>query len=179
MSQSLREQLLKAGLATEKQARQAARESARKQYRAGRDESTAAPVSTPTRQAQAEKAARDKALDRERQAKAAAKGRAAELRQYVEQHRVPPVDAEETFSFVDGTRVRRVPVTPAMRAQLIAGTLLIVRCDGRYSLLPSGSAAWIRDREPSAIVERPVETAPVSGEDDPYKAFVVPDDLTW
>ncbi len=179
MSQSLREQLLQAGLATEKQARQAARESARKQHRAGRDEPGAAQASAATRRGQAEKAARDKALDRERQAKSAAKARAAELRQYVEQHRIPPVESEETFSFVDGTRVRRMPVTPALRAQLISGTLLIVRCDGRYSLLPAGSAAWVREREPSAIVEPPVETAPVPGEDDPYKAFVVPDDLTW
>ena len=40
-------------------------------------------------------------------------------------------------------------------------------------------AAKIRERDERPIVELPPADAPQSDENDPYKDFVVPDDLKW
>jgi len=183
MSQSLREQLLKAGLATEKQAKQAERSASQQRYRDAKGGHPApAPGQTPAaQQAQAAKAARDQQLNRERQLKAEAKARAAQLRELIDQHKLPRPDSDDYFNFVDGGRIRRVAVTSDLRSRLVAGSIVIVRCEGRYDLLPAEAAQRIRERDPKAIVDLAAaaecRTEPVA--DDPYKDFVVPDDLTW
>ena len=101
----------------------------------------------------AAKNARDKELNRRQQEKAAAKARRAEVKQLIEQYRLPPVESEEYFNFADGNRLARLAVTPALREQLIKGTIVIVRYEGHYA---AGSAGWrgavIRERDEDAIV---------------------------
>lgn len=185
MSLSLREQLLQAGLVTDKQAKQAERASSDQRHRATKGgKRTTPPQAAPTKaaqQAQAAKLLRDQELNRKQQEKAARKARAAQLRQLVEQLRVPRAESDDYFNFVDGGRVRRLPVTPELRTRLVAGSLVIVRCDGHYDLVPAEAATRIREREPTAIVANPAaEPSDIpSAADDPYKDFVVPDDLTW
>ena len=186
MSLSLREQLLKAGLVTEKQAKQAERPTGQQQHRKARGggrapEPTTPKSSTAAQQAQAAKLLRDQELNRKQREKAERRARAAELRQLVEQLRVPRPESDDYFNFADQGKVRRLAVTPDLRARLVAGSLSIVRSDGHYDLVPTGVVDRIRERDPSAIVALP-DAAPASGapaEDDPYKDFVVPDDLTW
>lgn len=185
MNLSLREQLLKAGLVTEKQAKQAertTRDHRHKQAQGGRR--AAPPPPEPARaaeQAQAAKLLRDQELNRKQQEKAARKARAAELRQLVEQLRVPRPASDDYYNFVDGGRVHRIQVTPELRTRLVAGTLAIVRYDGRYEVVPADSLERIRERHAEAIVAAPAVVAanPPPADDDPYKDFVVPDDLTW
>lgn len=185
MSLSLREQLLKAGLVTEKQAKQAERATNDQRHRQARDGKRAPPPpSAPNKaaqQAQAAKLLRDQELNRKQQEKAARKARAAELRQLVEQLRVPRPESDDFYNFVDGGKVHRLQVTADLRARLIAGSLAIVRYDGRYDLVPAEALDRIRERHPDAIVAPPAASAttPPAAEDDPYKDFVVPDDLTW
>jgi uncharacterized protein YaiL (DUF2058 family) len=46
--------------------------------------------------------------------------------------------------------------------------------------VPADVLERIRERHADAIVANPVSDTPaVPAEDDPYKDFVVPDDLTW
>src|SRR5512145_1392255 len=137
MSLSLREQLLKAGLVTEKQARKAERQTSQQQHQRKKG---SLPEPTPeqqvaARQAQAAKFARDQALNRERQEKAAAKARRVELRQFIDQHRVPRVESDDYYNFVDEKRVRRIAVTPDLRARILRGDLMIARCSGQYDLV--------------------------------------------
>ena len=110
MSLSLREQLLKAGLVTEKQAKKAERQTSQQQHQRKKG---SLPDPTPeqqaaVRKAQAAKFARDQALNRERQEKAAAKARRAELRQFIDQHRLPRVESDDYYNFVDEQRIRRI-----------------------------------------------------------------------
>jgi uncharacterized protein YaiL (DUF2058 family) len=182
MSLSLREQLLKAGLVTEKQAKQAERQTSQQahQRKKGSAPDPTAKQKAAAQQAAAAKLARDLELNRKQQEKAQRRARAAELRQLVEQLRVPRPESDEYYNFVDGGRVRRLQVTPELRARLAAGTVSIVRYDGRYDLVPADVLERIRERHADAIVANPVSDAPASpAEDDPYKDFVVPDDLTW
>jgi hypothetical protein len=185
MNLSLREQLLKAGLVTEQQAKQAERASSgqrHEQVKGGKR--TPAPSPEPAKaaqQAQAAKLLRDQELNRKQQEKAARRARAAELRQLVEQLRVPRPESDDYFNFVDQGKVRRMQVTHELRARLVAGSLAIVRCDGHYDLLPIDAVERIRERHAEAIVPDPTADASATApaEDDPYKDFVVPDDLTW
>jgi hypothetical protein len=186
MNLTLREQLLKAGLVTEKQAKQAERSESQHKHRQKKGGGTAPPAPAPSparaaEQARAAKLLRDQELNRRQQEKAARKARAAELRQLVEQLRVPRPESDDYYNFVDGGKVHRLAVTPELRARIVAGTLAIVRSDGRYDLVPAEALERIRERDASAIVSIPVDES-ASGapaDDDPYKDFVVPDDLTW
>ena len=181
MSMSLRDQLIQAGLGTKKQAKQATPPPKKAPSR--HQPPPVSPEKVAALKAQAAKNARDQELNRKQQEKAAAKARRAEVKQLIEQHRLPPVASEEYFNFADGTRLARVAVTPALREQLIKGTVAIVRYEGHYALVPDTAVARIRERDEHAVVAQ--ETAPATGtaasveKDDPYKDFVVPDDLVW
>lgn len=183
MSDSLREQLLKAGLATRKQVDQAERGASQQRHREvkGGHHAPARGQSTAVQQSQAAKAARDQQLNRERQLRAEAKARAAQLRQLIDPHRLARPDSDDYFNFVDGGKVRRMAVTPELRDRIVSGAVLIVRCEGRYDLVPAELAGRIREHEPSAIVDLAAATAPSAepAADDPYKDFIVPEDLMW
>src|ERR1700741_2179130 len=115
MSMSLRDQLLAAGLGTKKQAKEAT------QAKRPPPRHQPAPISQEklaASKAQAAKNARDQELNRRQQEKPAARAPRAEVKQIIEQHRLPPVESDEYFNFADGNRLARVAVTPAMREQL-------------------------------------------------------------
>jgi uncharacterized protein YaiL (DUF2058 family) len=185
MSMSLREQLLKAGLVTEKQVKQADQSQRHQQkQQPKRGKNAPAPELTPAaKQAQAAKAARDSELNRRQQEKAEAKARTAALRQLIEQHRVPRVESDDYYNFVDGSKIRRIAVDADQRRRILNGDLIIVRCEGRYNLVPADAAARIRERDERAVLPPPAATSATATDapaaDDPYKDFVVPDDLTW
>jgi hypothetical protein len=137
-------------------------------------------VRTPAAlQAQAAKQARDQELNRRKQEKEAARARAAQVRQLIEQHRVPRVESDDYFNFQDGGKIRRIPVDVELRRRILQGSLVIAGCEGRYDLVPQEAAARIQERDPRAIVELPAPATSEPAADDPYKDFVVPDDLTW
>jgi uncharacterized protein len=189
---SLREQLLAAGLGNKKQAKQAEQDQQR-QHEQRRHEQrhqpkksrAEPPPPTPTQLAQAAKAARDKELNRKRQAQAELRAKEAEIKQLIEQNRLPRIEAEdcEYYNFVHGKKIRRVAVDAPRREQIIAGTLFVVRYHGQTAVVPAEIATKIRERDARAVVTHDaVATAAATGTpeaDDPYKDFVVPDDLTW
>jgi len=180
MSLSLREQLLKAGLVNEKQVQKVEQQQNRQQH--GQKKGSVPPP--PDRQAaaskaQAEKAAHDQALQRARNEKVERKARRAAIRQMVEQNRIPRIESEDHFNFVDGGKVRHVAVNPELRARIQGGELLLVRHDGFYALVPRDIGERVREREAAMLVPLAAAEATAPAEDDPYKDFVVPDDLTW
>jgi hypothetical protein len=182
MSMSLRDQLIQAGLGTKKQAKQA---SPPKKAPSRHQPPPISPEKLAAQKAAAAKSARDQELNRRQQEKAAAKARRAEVKQLIEQNRLPPVVSEAYFNFTDGTRLARLAVTPALREQLIKGTAVIVRYEGHYAVVPDSAVARIRERDEHAIVTHETQAAasPAAAaspdQEDPYKDFVVPDDLVW
>jgi uncharacterized protein YaiL (DUF2058 family) len=181
MSLSLREQLLKAGLVTEQQAQRADRDQKRQQYVAPRGKKAQAapsPQEIAARRAAAEKAAKDAELNRRKQEKIERRAKFAEIRQLVGQHQVPRVETDDNYNFQDGTRIRRISVTPQLRERLIRGELAIVRNDGRYAFVPAAIGEQVKARVERALIHlnRP---AAAPDPDDPYKDHVIPDDLIW
>ena len=184
MSMSLRDQLIQAGLGTKKQAKQATPPPKKAPSR--HQPPPISPEKLAAMKAQAAKNARDQELNRKQQEKAAAKARRAEVKQLIEQHRLPPVVGEEYFNFADGNRLSRLAVTPALREQLVKGTVVIVRYEGHYAVVPESAVARIRERDEHSIVTHesaapaaPAGSAASADAEDPYKDFVVPDDLVW
>jgi uncharacterized protein len=178
MGMSLRDQLIQAGLVTEQQAKLAAQQQPRPQQQSRRKSPPLSEQQLALQRSQAAKAARDQELNRKQQAKAERVARRAQVRQLVEQSRLPRVESEDFYHFTDGDKIKRIAVTAPLRAQLQRGELSIARCDGRYEIVPAAAALRIAERDAAAVMGMPASNA--SGdEDSAYSAFVVPDDLVW
>lgn len=183
MSLSLRDQLLAAGLVSKKQVESVEKERAQSEHRHKKSTSKAAP---PTRKmsaaekAQADKAARDRELNKKKEEKAARRARAVAINQLVEQHRIPRVEDEdpEFYNFVDGGKIHRIAIKDDMRERIVNGSLIVARYRGWFALVPKDAAEKIRAVDPGAVLEHKAEPA-APAEEDPYKDFVVPDDLKW
>ncbi len=179
MRNPLQEQLLKAGLVNKTKAAQVVREQAKKHK--GKGPAAPSAEQLEAQRLQAEKAERDRALAAERNAQARAHEARAQVRQIVEAHKVRR-EGEIAYRFTDGDKIRDVLVNEALRAQLAAGTLVIVRHDQGYELLPRIAADKVRERDPAMIVLDHGHTEASSGndaDDEYYKQFQVPDDLIW
>jgi uncharacterized protein YaiL (DUF2058 family) len=198
MNSSLRDQLLAAGLVSEKQARQAAQQEQQRQFRqhhanpapkAGQPRQGTPPQGQPPQvtpsakiqaeQAQASKVARDKELNRRREDKAQRRARIAEIEQIIEQNRVPRLETDDYYSFIDGKKIRRMSVDAERREQLTKGELMIVRYRGHYAVVPAQIAQRIRERDENMVVPIVQPKGSAEPPDDAYKDFVVPDDLMW
>ncbi|MGC1548635.1 MAG: DUF2058 domain-containing protein [Rhodanobacter sp.] len=179
MRNPLQEQLLKAGLVKKGKVDQVAREQTKQ-----RQGKAPAPVSTEqvdAQRLQAERAERDRALAAERNAQNHANELRAQIRQIVEAHKIKR-EGEIAYRFTDDAKIQSVLVNDVQRAQLAKGTLVIARHDQGYELLPRIAAEKIYARDATAIVlDYGVAGAGNNQdeEDEYYKQFQVPDDLTW
>ncbi len=204
MSESLRDQLVKAGLATASQAKKAERQAKSQQHanRGGKggkggksgakgpsrpkqvDPNSPEAVKARARAQQAEKRARDKALAESRNEKAAARALRAEIKQILsqnDQRQKTSTDEDVPYQFVHGRKIKRIHVPPAQRELLIKGALVVINNEGLYSLVSKDVAEQIRARDPKRIITGQEEQKkPEPGSDDEYYAqFEVPDDLDW
>ena len=179
MSLSLRDQLLKAGLVNEKQAKQAVKQKQKQQRleKKGQVEKDDSQREAALK-AQAEKIARDQELNRQQQQKAEQKARTAQIKQLIETSRLPKLTTEDYYNFVDDKKVKRISVNNLMRDKLSSGSLAIVRHGGGYEIIPREAALKIQERDPRRVVLLNTRTEEVDA-DDPYAAYQVPDDLMW
>lgn len=176
---SLRDQLLKAGLVNEKQAKQASKSKQKEQRLVHKGQAVADDTSQRAAQdAKAEKAKRDQELNRQQQEKAEQKARTAQVKQLVEATRLPKLTTEDYYNFVDDKKVKRLSVNALMRSKLSNGSLAIVHHGGGYEVIPREAALKVQERDPRRIVLLSEPTEEVEG-DDPYAAYKIPDDLMW
>lgn len=179
MRNPLQEQLLKAGLVNKAKAAQVVREQAKKHK--GKGPAAPSVEEVEARRLQAEKAERDRTIAAERNAQARTNEQRAQVRQIVEAHKVKR-EGEIAYRFTDGDKIRDVLVNEALRAQLASGTLVIVRHDQGYELLPRVAADKVHERDAAAIVldhGRGEAGSDNDADDEYYKQFQVPDDLIW
>src|SRR5579863_4651308 len=157
MSMSLRDQLLQAGLANERQSKEAERQLRRqrreRQHLPKDKRAMASRAELAAQQAQLAKAARDQELSLRKKEGADKKARHAQIEQLIEQNRLPRAQTEEQYNFVDGNKIRHIPADPSVRERLSRGEIAIVRRSVGYELVPAETAARIREREESAVIE--------------------------
>jgi uncharacterized protein YaiL (DUF2058 family) len=177
MSMSLRDQLLKAGLVTAKQAKEAERQQQRQQLPKHKRAAASEQV-PPPRHVQSAKAVHDQELNRRKQEKAEKKARHAQIRQLIEQNRLPKLETAEFYNFVDGNKIRRIWADTSTRERLGRGEIAIVRHDGRYEVVPAAIASRIRERDDRTVIA-PAAVRESSHLDEAYQEFSVPDDLIW
>jgi uncharacterized protein len=177
MAGSLKDQLLKAGLADAKKARQAehAKRQEAKQVQRGEAQDPAEAV----RQAREAQAERDRLLNAERQAQQRHKEVAAQIRQLIEAHRVDRRGAEQSFQFVDGKKIQKIYVNALMADQLARGMLAVVRLGEGFEVVPTAIADKIAERDGQAVVVRHERDTGQLPADDPYADYPIPDDLMW
>lgn len=179
MSISLRDQLLKAGLVNEKQAKQADKQKQKQQRLEKKGQVEVDDEQKRiAQQAVAEKVARDQELNRQQKEKAEQKARSAQIKQLIETSRLPKLTTEDYYNFVDDKKVKRLSVNNLMRDKLSRGSLAIVRHGGGYEVIPREAALKIQERDPQRVVQLNVQTEAPDA-DDPYAAYQIPDDLMW
>lgn len=179
MGNSLQEQLLKAGLVNEqrlKETRSDKHKAAKQSGKRGLGPDKVA--RREVEQVRAEKAARDRGLNRQRQEESERRARENELRQLIHSHRVVREGGELAYNFTDGRALKRLYVTKDQHARLVDGRLAVARQDAFYELIPAEIAERVQARDPERLlVWNRHDKAPPG--DDPYAAFQVPDDLIW
>lgn len=178
MSNSLQNQLLKMGLVDEKKVNQVKKEKHKQAKQQGKKAQAVDEAARLAQQAAAQKAERDRELNRQRKEEAERRALAAQVRQLIEVNRLPKGDGEIAYNFSDGSMVKRLYVTEQVQRQLGLGRLAIVRLDEEYELVPTAVAEKIRQRDEGCVIlcNEPEQN---SDEDDPYADYQIPDDLMW
>ncbi|MHB8765930.1 MAG: DUF2058 domain-containing protein [Deferrisomatales bacterium] len=185
MGNSLRDQLLKAGLVDPKRARQAELDDRQRSKQASKNrksglaaEPTAAQIAAEEARLHREREAeRSRELNRAREEERARKALRAEMKQWLQTSAVPHGKGDTPYRFTHGTKVKKLHVEPAHHARLARGELAVVAWEGAYYLVPAEVADQVRQRLPETFVF--VAQAEAVDPDDPYAAFPIPDDLVW
>ncbi len=179
MANTFGDQLLKAGLVNKDKLNKA-KKSRHKQQKAGKKnrDDVVGEVAESARRIAAEKAARDRELNRRQKEVVERKAVQAQIRQLVEMNRLPRDGGETGYNFQDGTAIKKLFVSGEIHDKLARGLLAIVRFDAGYEVIPSVVAEKIKLRDESCIVSN-AESQPEDGDDDSYADYRVPDDLMW
>jgi len=184
---SLQEQLLQAGLVSSAKARSAKTEKHKQnQQQRNSKEQAVDEARALALKAQAEKLERDRELNRLKQEQEEKKQLAAQIKQLVQQHRMP-IDENEidryddsfAYHFTDNGKIKKLFVPPAMRAQIADGRLAIVKAGQRYEAVSAEIAEKIKERSPAAVMVLNAPKQEAAESIDPYAAYQIPDDLMW
>ncbi len=182
MAGSLQDQLLNAGLADTKKAKQLAKEK-RKESRVARrsgveivDEAKVA-----AREALADKAQKARELNEARNAEAQRRAVDAQIRQLIEKNRVARAGGDIGFNFTDGKKVKKLYVTRMQQKQLSAGNLAIARLGDGHELVPAPVASKIAEGDSGRVFfcRESGDSGLTAEEQDWYKDYEIPDDLMW
>jgi hypothetical protein len=176
MSMSLRDQLLKAGLVNERQAketeRQLQQQQRERQQLPKEKRAMASDAELASQRAQLAKTTRDQELSRQQKEQADKRARHAQIEQLIQQNCLPRPRTDGRYNFVDGNKIRSIPADHVVRGRLSRGEIAIVRSNGSYELVPAEIAARIRERDEHAVIACGVAHDAARPDD-------VPDDLMW
>jgi uncharacterized protein YaiL (DUF2058 family) len=176
---SLAEQLLKAGLVDKNKVKLANQDkSKQKKVERRTGEQTVDEVKLAAQESQRKNAERARELNLQRDAAANQKAIAAQIAQMVNQNRQNKGNGDIAYHYTHDNKVERMYVSAAVQGHLMAGRLVIVVQNGVTELVPRVVADKIAERDPKMVV-RVNKTVAAVEEDDPYAAFVSPDDLMW
>lgn len=176
---SLQDQLLKAGLADEKKIKAVRNEKRKQRKQQPKGTVQTSEAQLRVEQARAEKAERDRELNRQRQQEAERKAIGAQIRQLVETNRLDRARCDESYQFVHDKKIKKLLVDTLMIDQLSRGRLAIVYNNEQYDVVPEGVARKIMERDEEAVVVLHERQQDDEVTDDPYAGYEIPDDLMW
>lgn len=179
MSNALQEQLLKAGLTTEKKVKKenhAKRKKAKQQKKSKVKEVDESKLLA--QKSAEEKRKRDQELNKQKEDAAKQKAIVAQIKQLIEMNTISTDNGETAYNFEDNKLIKRVYVTDSQHDQISRGKLAIARFNDKYCVIPTVVANKIKDRDANYIVvlNDSVSTDEI---DDEYADYKIPDDLMW
>ena len=150
MGNSFRDQFLKAGLVSKKQAKKAKRQEhiGRKKNKKGNHSE----ISDKARDARESQAERERQLNLQLVEKNRQRECKAQIRQLVEENRLDRDGRGEPYNFVERKKVKRIFVSAEMAESLSRGQLGIVRFGDGYELVPAKVARQIASRDSEALI---------------------------
>ncbi|WP_394247065.1 DUF2058 domain-containing protein [Vibrio profundi] len=169
---TLQEQMLKAGLVNEKKLKKAKKGSKKSRVQA-REAKAAAEANKVAQQE------RDKELNNQLKEKQLSKEIKAQVKQLIQMNKIDLKNGEIKYNFTDGKLVKYLYVDELTQKQLSNGILSIARQEESYVVIPTSVANKIAMRDEESIVDTQTASSDEMDEDDPYKDFVIPDDLMW
>ena len=174
---ALQAQLLKAGLADNKKAKKLSKQAVHEQ-RTG--QSNEAELKAKIEKDQQEKLAKDQALSLEKKLALDEKTLRASVIQMISHHKIKEIDGDVTYQFIDDSKIKKVYINQQIYNALVSGSLVVAKDHDRYAFLPKALAERINEKLTGFIlVNNSENTAEVTDEEDPYAAYVIPDDLMW
>ena len=177
---ALQAQLLKAGLVDSKKAKLLSKQSQHAK-RTGDAENIEAKKALAA--AQAKKIEKDQQLNQEKQKILEQKMLTANIIQMIKQHQITDTNGEVSYQFVDDSKVKKINVTQKLYDQIVAGHVVIARLEENqtltYALLPRPLADRINAKMEGFMVVSNDKLEVELADDDPYAAYVIPDDLMW
>ncbi len=183
---SLQEQMLKSGLVSEEQLAKTRREAARKQKRKPKQRKAERQAGTPpseaaraANEAKAQQRARDRELNKARNAERERKAMLAQLRVLLDEHRLNDGDGDIKHFYQSGRKVKQIWVTKEQQEGLVGGRLIVAVLEGRGHLLRSSLEERLRKIDPEGEHIRVVRADDKPAADDAYADHPIPDDLMW
>ena len=174
---ALQAQLLKAGLVDNKKAKKLSKQAVHEQ-RTG--QSNEAELKAKIAQDMQEKLAKDQALDLEKKRLLQGKELKAAIIQMINQHKIRDIDGEVSYQFIDDSKIKKIYLNQQIYNALVSGSLVIAKEGEAYVVLPKALADRINDKmEGFIIVNNSEKNEQITDEEDPYAAYVIPDDLMW
>ena len=173
MSDSLKEQLLKAGFkSTEpaKKPKNAKRPGAAKKTGAANAQRTKQKNSSAKTQAATAQAQAEEAIEKRKALK-------AQIKALIDTHKVEKHQGDIAYGYTLGTRIKQIFVNEPVQTGLVAGDLYITRLNGSTYVVPADIGNQILSLNPEWVVVKPAEAQ--SDENDEYADFKVPDDIKW
>tara|TARA_R110000822_G_scaffold159476_19_gene299416 strand:+ start:51711 stop:52247 length:537 start_codon:yes stop_codon:yes gene_type:complete len=176
---SLQDQLLKAGIVNKKKAKQVEQEKRKQTKQAHKGHAHVDETKELAKKALAEKTIRDREINRQREKAAELKAITAQIKQLIEVNRIDRSNGEVAYQFTDGTKIKKIFVSPLLHSQLSKGLIAIVRLHDQYELVPVAVADKISQRDESIVIVQNQVSKDETDEDDYYADFKIPDDLMW
>lgn len=177
MSNALKEQLLKAGLADAKKLKAVKKEKHKQKVQAGKNQPVVNEASMLAEQKRQQQVERDKQLNQQKQAALQQKAIAAQVKQLIANN-IIKANGEVAYNFTDGKLVKRLYVSSRQHDELSRGLLAIAKQDEQFYLVPAAVAEKITQRQADSIIVLNAKQQQ-EDEDDPYADFKIPDDLMW
>ena len=179
MGNPFKDQFLKKGLVTKKQANKAINEqhlsrSKKGNKKTGEDDE----IQKRIQQARDEQAARDRELNRQLYETAKEKEVQGQIRQIIKQNLIE-VEGDISFHFVDNKKIKKLYVSKQMVKGLSNGKMAIVKQDEQYFVVPAKAARQIQDRKAESLILLNSSVIKELDPDDPYAEFPIPDDFEW
>lgn len=174
---ALQAQLLKAGLVDNKKAKKLSKQ-AQHEHRTG--QSNEAELKAKIEQDLKEKTLKDQSLDLEKKRILDEKALKASIIQMIGQHKITDTNGDVSYQFIDEAKIKKIYINQQIYNALVAGSLVIAKDHDRYAVLPKALAERINEKmQGFIIVDNSEKNDQVTDEEDPYAAYVIPDDLMW